>query len=123
MSQPHLATLMQAPLGKRRTVMPEAPLSRPGWDGSAPKPFRIAVAQAVLDDLQERLARVRWPDDTPGEPWKFGTDSSYLKSLCSYWQRDYDWRPHESELNRFRQFKVPLDGIELHYIHEVGEGP
>ena len=27
------------------------------------QPFRIAVAQDVLDDLQRRLAHTRWPDE------------------------------------------------------------
>ena len=26
------------------------------------EPFRIAVPQAELDDLRERLSRTRWPD-------------------------------------------------------------
>jgi microsomal epoxide hydrolase len=72
--------------------------------------------------MRERLARTRWPDQTPGEPWKYGTDLDYLKTLCAYWQDGYDWREHESHLNQFKQYKVGVGGIELHYIHEVGEG-
>jgi hypothetical protein len=29
---------------------------------AAIRPFRIAIPQADLDDLRERLARTRWPD-------------------------------------------------------------
>lgn len=92
------------------------------WDGTAPKPFTIAVPQSTLDDLRQRLARTRWPDRIPGEPWEYGTDPGYLKALCAYWQDQYDWRQHERELNQFKQYKVAIGGIELHYIHEVGEG-
>ncbi len=28
--------------------------------------FTIAIPQATLDDLRERLARTRWPDELPG---------------------------------------------------------
>jgi len=28
----------------------------------APQPFRINIAQEVLDDLQQRLVRTRWTD-------------------------------------------------------------
>lgn len=36
------------------------------FDGyESPKPFRIHVAQADLDDLHERLARTRWPHSIP----------------------------------------------------------
>ena len=35
-------------------------------DDIAIQPFTIDVLQADLDDLRERLARVRWPDELPG---------------------------------------------------------
>ena len=31
--------------------------------------------------------------------------------------RVLDWRVHEAALNRFRQFSMPLAGIDLHFIH------
>ena len=31
--------------------------------------------------------------------------------------------PQEAGLNGFRQFKAPLGGIDLHFIHEEGKGP
>ena len=30
---------------------------------AAPEPFVIAVPEAVLDDVQQRLALLRWPDE------------------------------------------------------------
>lgn len=93
------------------------------WDGSPIRPFNVDVADAVLDDLRARLARTRWPDMIPGEPWAFGTDATYLRSLCQYWQNTYDWRGEEAAINRFSQFKVGIGGIDLHFIHERGEGP
>ena len=41
-------------------------------DGAALLPFSIAVPQAAVDDLKERLANTRWPDETPGEGWSRG---------------------------------------------------
>lgn len=32
---------------------------------AAIRPFRIAIPQDDLDDLRERLAHTRWPDDCP----------------------------------------------------------
>ena len=88
-----------------------------------PRPFTIHVPAAVLDDLRERLARVRWPDEAPGAGWLYGTDLGYMKELVAYWRDRYDWRRHEAILNGFRQFTVPLAGIVLHFIHEKGRGP
>ncbi len=88
-----------------------------------PHPFKINVAEEVLVDLRERLARVRWPDEIPGSGWRYGTDLGSMKELVAYWRDAYDWRKHEALLNGFRQFTAPVAGIELHFIHEEGHGP
>jgi microsomal epoxide hydrolase len=88
-----------------------------------PAPFRLQVAEDVLADLQARLARARWPDEPPLEPWSTGTSVAYLKRLVDYWRTGFDWRAQEARLNAFRQFKVPLAGIDLHFLHEEGKGP
>jgi pimeloyl-ACP methyl ester carboxylesterase len=85
--------------------------------------FMLRVPDEVLDDLRARLARVRWPDEPPLEPWATGTSVAYLKGLVDYWRAGFDWRAQEARLNALRQFKVPLGGIELHFIHEQGRGP
>jgi microsomal epoxide hydrolase len=63
------------------------------------------------------------PDQAPGEPWAYGTDVAYLRELLAYWRTGFDWRAQEAELNRWPQFKVPLHGIELHFLHVEGKGP
>jgi len=88
-----------------------------------PRPFQINVPDDVLQDLRTRLERVRWPDEPPQEPWSTGTSVSYLQQLVRYWRDKFDWRAQESMLNRFRQFTVPLAGIDLHFIYEEGRGP
>ena len=88
-----------------------------------PQPFTIAVPDATLDDLQQRLARTRWPDEVPGSEWQYGSSLSYLKELVSYWQHDYDWRAQERLLNQFPHYRVQLDDVLLHYVHQPGVGP
>ena len=34
-----------------------------------PEPFELQVPDAAIADLRERLARTRFPDQTPGPPW------------------------------------------------------
>ena len=87
----------------------------------APRPFRLHVADDVLRDLRERLARVRWPDEPPLEPWSTGSSVAYMKALVAWWRDGFDWRAQEAALNRFSHFKVPLAGIDLHFIHEQGQ--
>jgi pimeloyl-ACP methyl ester carboxylesterase len=87
------------------------------------QPFRLHVAQSALDDLRERLARTRLPDQAPGPPWAYGTDVAYLERLVAYWRDGFDWRAQEARLNAYPQFKVALHGIDLHCLHVEGKGP
>jgi len=90
---------------------------------STPKPFTLRVPDADIAELRQRLARTRWPDEPPGEPWSTGTSLSYMKGLADYWQTGFDWRAWEGKLNGFRQFTATVGGIDLHFIHEPGRGP
>jgi len=36
------------------------------------EPFRITVPEAVLEDLQQRLARTRFPDQVNDGNWSYG---------------------------------------------------
>jgi hypothetical protein len=74
------------------------------------RPFRIEVPQADLDDLHERLARTRWPDELPGVGWSQGVPLGYLQGLAGYWRDGYDWRKHEARLNDLPQFTTTIDG-------------
>lgn len=86
------------------------------------EPFSIAVPQDVLDDLNRRLEQTRWPDEAPDADWNMGTSLEYLKGLVAYWQNDYDWRKHEAALNDLPQFKIEIDGTEVHFVHVKGKG-
>lgn len=86
------------------------------------EPFRIAVSDAVLDDLRARLERTRFPDEVPDTAWEYGANLAYMKELVAYWRTHYDWRKHEAELNRLPHYKTTVDGLELHFIHARGRG-
>ncbi|MEN0073469.1 MAG: epoxide hydrolase family protein [Paracraurococcus sp.] len=92
-----------------------------------PEPFTLGVPDAAVADLRERLARTRLPDQAPipagASPWAYGTPAEYLAELIAYWREGFDWRAQEAVLNAFPQYKVPLHGIDLHYLHVPGKGP
>ena len=83
----------------------------------APDQFTIHVDDAVLDDLHQRLARTRWPDQLPGTAWDYGTDTTYLRELADYWHEQFDWRAQEARLNRFAHFRAEAGGMRLHFVH------
>jgi pimeloyl-ACP methyl ester carboxylesterase len=91
-----------------------------GESASAPdaiRSFQIRVDPQVLDDLQQRLERTRWPDQIDGAGWDYGVELSYLQELVKYWRTKYDWREHERRLNELPQFHTRIDGIDLHFVH------
>ncbi|HQT80024.1 MAG TPA: epoxide hydrolase, partial [Rhodopila sp.] len=91
----------------------------------APQPtrFTLAVPDTAIADLRARLAMTRFPDQAPDEPWAYGTDLDYMRTLVSYWKDSFDWRAQEAALNAYPQFKVPLHGIDVHFLHVQGQGP
>tara|TARA_B100001765_G_scaffold144317_1_gene91760 strand:- start:3062 stop:4213 length:1152 start_codon:yes stop_codon:yes gene_type:complete len=86
-------------------------------------PFKVEVPDNVLQDLKERLARTRWPDEIPGSGWDYGSNLDYIKELVDYWQSEFDWRAQEKLINSFSHFKTDVDGLGVHFIHEKGKGP
>src|SRR5690349_1197717 len=84
--------------------------------------FNIQIEQAVLDDLKNRLANTRWTDDIDKTGWEYGTNKTYLRELCAYWQNEFDWKKQEEQLNRFHHYKTSVDNFGLHFIHERGKG-
>jgi pimeloyl-ACP methyl ester carboxylesterase len=90
---------------------------------ATPQSFTLHITDAVIADLRERLGRTRFPDQAPGEPWAYGTNVAWMEGLVAYWRERFDWRAQEARLNRFPQFRTPLHGIDLHFLHVPGKGP
>jgi epoxide hydrolase len=87
------------------------------------RPFEIEIPDTDLDDLQERLARVRWPGELPGAGWDYGVPLGYLRELVDYWRTDYDWRTHEARINAHPQFTTTIDGQPAHFVHVRSSEP
>ena len=86
-------------------------------------PFQVHIKQDVLEDLRNRLKDTRWPDEIPGSGWDYGSNLAYVKELVDYWIEEFDWREQEAKMNRYTQFITQVDGLDVHYIHERGQGP
>ena len=87
------------------------------------RPFQVDIPQTDLDDLAERLARVRWPDELPGADWSLGVPLDYVRELVEYWRTGFDWRPHEAKLNAYSQFTTTIDGQNVHFLHVKSPEP
>jgi len=87
------------------------------------RPFTVSIPDSEIDDLKQRLARTRWPDPETVGDWSQGVRVENARSLVGYWERGYDWRRFESELNRFPQFLTEIDGLDIHFIHVRSKNP
>lgn len=81
------------------------------------RPFTLEIPQSDLDDLADRLARTRWPEQLPGVGWAYGIDRDYLQDLADYWRTGYDWRATQARLNVIEQYVTTIDGQSIHFLH------
>jgi len=71
--------------------------------------FRIAVPDAEVVALRERLRQTRWPRQLPGQGWVRGVPVDYLQRVAERWAA-YDWRTWEARLNEYPQYTTEIDG-------------
>lgn len=81
------------------------------------RPFEVSVDPGDVEDLRERLADARVPDQLPDAGWEYGTERDFLRSVCDHWREEFDWSAFETRLNRFDQFTTTIDGQRVHFYH------
>ena len=87
------------------------------------QPFHIDIPDETLDHIRARVTAYPWDAMADLDGWEYGANLDYMKELCAYWVEEFDWRKQEATINRFSHFTAPVDGIDLHFIHEKGSGP
>src|SRR6188472_4062870 len=95
---------------------------------SALSPSPIAVPQAALDDLRQRLVATRWPERETVDDWSQGIPLVYTQELCAHWREEYDFGGFIARLNAFPQFRTPLsgdgpDGLAIDFLHVTSPEP
>ncbi|MCP1440095.1 microsomal epoxide hydrolase [Erwinia persicina] len=79
--------------------------------------FPIHIPQTQLDDLAQRLAQTRWPDPETVSDNSQGPKLERLRALVAHWQKDYDWRATETQLNQWNSSRTEIDGLGIHFLH------
>lgn len=87
------------------------------------QPFHLDVPDKTLDQIRARVAAYPWHEMPDDGGWAYGTNLDYLKEFCAYWLEEFDWRKQEAAINHLSHFIAPVDGIDMHFIHEKGSGP
>jgi pimeloyl-ACP methyl ester carboxylesterase len=87
-------------------------------------PFRIAIPDAKIERLRQKLALTDFPEfHDDEEPWSLGPPVADIKRLATYWESGFDWRSIEAQLNTFPQYTAPISveqyGMyDVHFIHQ-----
>ncbi|UVO48994.1 epoxide hydrolase 1 [Sphingomonas sp. SUN019] len=87
------------------------------------EPFRIAIDEAVLDDLRRRLRATRWPERETVDGWGQGVPLEQARRLVDHWLTAYDWRRCEALLDGFGQYRTKIDGLGIHFLHRCSPEP
>tara|TARA_B100001173_G_C15947729_1_gene529952 strand:+ start:53 stop:1195 length:1143 start_codon:yes stop_codon:yes gene_type:complete len=87
------------------------------------KPFKIDIPDKELEEIYLKVKNYRWHEMPDDGGWEYGTNIDYMKEISNYWIKDFDWRKHETKINKFSNFTTIVDDIEIHFIYEKGSGP
>jgi len=86
------------------------------------KPFKIDISDKALEEIYIKVKNYPWHEMPNDGGWIYGSNLNYMKKISNYWIKDFDWRKHEEEINKFSNFTTVVDEIEIHFIHEKGSG-
>ena len=86
------------------------------------KPFKINISNDVLESIYNKVKKYPWHEMPNDGDWQYGTNLNYMKEISKYWVNEFNWRKHETEINKFSNFKTIINDIDLHFIHEKGSG-
>jgi pimeloyl-ACP methyl ester carboxylesterase len=90
---------------------------------SAIIPFRLAISDEQIADVNHRLDQTRWPDQLDGAGWDYGTERGFLQALCHHWRHEFDWRACEARFNAHPQFLTEIHGEQVHFYHAGSPEP
>ncbi|XP_037300336.1 juvenile hormone epoxide hydrolase-like [Manduca sexta] len=80
-------------------------------------PFKITFDDEMIADLRMRLSNHRRPVPTfEGVNHRYGFNSYDLERWIQYWREEYDFKKREEALNKYPQYKVRVQGLNIHFI-------
>lgn len=48
---------------------------------------------------------------------QYGLNTNLLQEILQYWKTKYNWREREKFLNKYPQFQVNIQGLNIHFLH------
>jgi len=86
------------------------------------KPYKVNISKNILENIYTRVRKYEWHEMPDDGGWSYGTNLDYMKEISKYWVEKFDWRKTEEKINKFKNFKTNINGIDIHFIQEKGSG-
>ncbi|KAI7848904.1 Alpha/Beta hydrolase protein [Circinella umbellata] len=89
------------------------------------EPFEIpSIPTERLALLKEKLKNAEYPNELEKDVgWTYGAPRWAVEPLVNTWLHDYDWEKSRAEINRWHHYKVTIQGLRIHFIHEPSNNP
>ncbi|KAI8987763.1 Alpha/Beta hydrolase protein [Mycotypha africana] len=69
--------------------------------------------------LFEKINNTIWPNELEKiYGWSLGAPTWAVKPLVEQWVNTYNWEATKTELDRWHHYRIQIEGLKLHYIHE-----
>lgn len=88
--------------------------------------FQIPEFSAQQQDrLQAKIVPIIWPNELEKDyGWSLGAPTWAVKPLVDEWASNFDWNHGpRAEMNRWRHYRMKIDGLLIHYVHERSSNP
>lgn len=90
---------------------------------TAATPFHVSIPEQKLSSILDRIKSYPWDTIRSFDPtWSSGPPPADLRAICDYWITRYSWRTTEAKINALPNYKAKIQGLDIHFIHEVGSG-
>ena len=86
------------------------------------RPFKINISNKIIEDINSKVVKYPWHEMPDDGGWSYGTNLDYMKEISKYWVEKFNWKNVEEKINKFKNFKTNIDGIDIHFIQEKGSG-
>ncbi|KAF3002630.1 hypothetical protein E8E13_009034 [Curvularia kusanoi] len=86
---------------------------------SSAKPFTLNIPDQDIEDWRQLLKLSKLAPETwegSQEDRRYGVTHKWLSETRDYWLNTYSWREEEKRINSFPNYRMQIDGVDLHFV-------
>lgn len=76
-------------------------------------------SEKQVQQLRDKITPTVWPNELEIDyGWTLGAPTWAVQPLVEKWANDFDWNEPRAEMNRWNHYRMKVDGLLIHYVHE-----